>query len=58
MTPSELSMALSETANRSNKKPIGVNKVPNSDGTYDFLTQSCLITGRSVNNVARNVNLG
>ena len=58
LTPSELQTALYDIANVCNERPIGLNKVPNSDGLFDVITPNCLMLGRSTNAVLDDSNLG
>ena len=36
-----------ETADLCNQRPIGVNKTPAADGSFDILTPNCLLMGRA-----------
>ena len=47
LTPSELQTALFEAADLCNQRPIGLNKVPEADGTFKVLTPNCLLMGRA-----------
>ena len=57
LSPIELQTVLFEAANMSNERPIGVNKSPQSDGTYKILTPNCLIIGRSTSSIPDDTNL-
>ena len=49
VTPVELQTILYECANLCNERPIGVNKSPRADGSFEVLTPNCLLMGRSLN---------
>ena len=51
LTPSELQTVLFEAANLTNERPIGVNRTPNSDGSFTVITPNSLLLGRSLNSV-------
>ena len=48
LTPLELQTVLYEAANLCNERPLGVNKVPNADGSHAIITPNCLHMGRSL----------
>ena len=49
LSPTELQTALYEIADLCNNRPIGVNKTPRADGSFDVLTPNCLLLGRAIN---------
>ena len=51
LTPSELQTVIFEAANLCNERPIGVHRVPKSDGSFQVLTPNSLLIGRSLNKV-------
>ena len=57
LTPLELQTVLFEVANLSNERPIGVNKTPNADGSFEVLTPNSLLIGRSSNEVPDDIQL-
>ena len=57
LTPLELQTVLFEVANLSNERPIGINKTPTADGTFELLTPNSLLIGRSLNAVPDDVQL-
>ena len=57
ITPTELQTILFESANLMNERPIGVQKTPKSDGTFQVLTPNCLLMGRTLNAVPDDANL-
>ena len=48
LTPLELQTVLYEAANLCNERPLGLNKVPNADGSHAVITPNTLIMGRSL----------
>ena len=57
LTPLELQTVLFEVANLSNERPIGINKTPTADGTFDVLTPNSLLIGRATNSVPDDIQL-
>ena len=48
LTPVKLQTTLYEVTDMWNKRPLGVNKTPNANGTYKVLTPNCLLMWRSL----------
>ena len=51
LSPVELQTAMFEVASLCNDRPIGINKTPKEDGSFDVLTPNCLLMGRAINRV-------
>ena len=58
LSPVELQTVLFEAANLANERPLGVMKLPNTDGSFTVLTPNNLLMGRSLAKVPDDIHIG